>query len=100
MTMRKDGETIESTHGWGEYSITEDGWNYGYHYLEMVRGPGEGAVTRAPARPPSSRLLKLEWDSQTLVVLGGGTDRREYTRESFVSAIGGDGDFRRWRRIE
>lgn len=99
MTKRTDGPTTESTHGWGVYSITPEGWNYGYKHLETVRGPLDGPLTRAAGATLTSSLLKLQWEGPKLIVIGGGTDRREYTRESFVSAIGGNGDFRRWRRV-
>jgi len=101
MTTRHDGSTVESIHGWGVYSITADGWSYGYRHLETVRGPADGPLARVPnANPLSPTLLKLQWDGPKLIVIGRGTDRREYTRESFVSAIGSAGDFRRWRRVQ
>jgi hypothetical protein len=99
MTTRNDGAATESVHGWGVYSITADGWTYGYRHLETVRGPADGPLTRTLAAPSSS-LLKLHWEGPKLIVVGKGSDRREYSRDTFVSAIGSAGDFRRWRRIQ
>lgn len=99
MTTRKDGGTIESTHGWGHYRIERTGWTYGYHHLEAVQGPAAGPFTRT-VRPPSSSLLKLHWEGPKLIVEGQGSDHREYTRDSFISNLSPAGDFRKWRRIQ
>ncbi len=99
MTVRHDGPAVETTHGWGAYRIDSDGWTYGYDHLETASGSGDGPFTRT-TRPPSTTLLKLHWENDKLIVTGQGTDRREYTHETFVSMLNRAGDFRKWRRIE
>lgn len=98
MTSRKDGNVIvESVHGWGEYTIDERGWTYGYQHLEsMVAGP-DGRFTQT-LRPPTRTLLRLAWEGEKLIVTGTGRDRRTYLPDEFVSELSGPGEYRRWRR--
>jgi hypothetical protein len=43
MTTRNDGIATESVHGWGVYSITAEGWTYGYRLLSASSSEGRSA---------------------------------------------------------
>jgi hypothetical protein len=97
MTLRRDQPIAETVAGYGSYRIDSQGWTYGYTHLETLGAQGEGPLTRI-VRPPSSSLLKLQWDGDMLIVIGKGSDRREYGRDSFTSQLSGS-DYRKWHRI-
>ncbi|MGE3512918.1 MAG: hypothetical protein AB7N65_28990 [Vicinamibacterales bacterium] len=98
MTVRKDLPVAETVAGYGTYRIDRQGWTYGYTHLETIRAENEGPLTRT-VRPPSSSVLTLQWQGDMLIVIGQGTDRREYDRDRFTSQLSG-GDYRKWVRIK
>jgi hypothetical protein len=98
MTMRKDLPVPETAVGYGAYHFDSKGFTYGYSYLETLQPGAQGVLSRRVSSPTTFPLT-LQWQGDVLLATGKGSDRREYRDEGFISPLGANGDYRKWRKV-